>query len=250
LEYELLDGNMDELDHWRICDELSVVEAATLLMGEDPSSPRSRSTPVNERSPRWTATFTALTRAILSKRLRGNIRRRAWARGWDEEPGEGEKFTQNAQLFPDQDEFPDDAHNEVRGIIYRAEPDWDLTTVRVDDVREWLASKEIKSEFFFPKENDSANVPDTGLPSFLDSRHPNFSAKLATAIAAWQAVTDNPQLVRAKSVKAALMRWLRDSAQKLRLTNKDGSVNEQAIEDIAKVANWDPKGGAPKIPGK
>jgi hypothetical protein len=59
-----------------------------------------------------------------------------------------------------------------------------------------------------------------------------------------QAITDDPKLMRAKSVKAALTRWLRDNARKLRLTKKGGSVNELAIEEIAKVANWDPKGGA------
>ena len=112
-------------------------------------------------SPRWTATLTAIKYAVLSKRLRAKIRRRAWERGWDEEPGEGEKLIQDAQLFPDQGEFPNEAHGpRLRGIIYRAEPDWDLTTVRVDDLREWLASRGVKSGFFFPNGNDSASVLD------------------------------------------------------------------------------------------
>jgi hypothetical protein len=28
---------MDPLDYWRLCDELSVVQAALLIVGEDPS---------------------------------------------------------------------------------------------------------------------------------------------------------------------------------------------------------------------
>jgi Fe-S-cluster formation regulator IscX/YfhJ len=242
---------MDELDHWKICEELSVVEAATLSVGEDPSLPRSRRTHVKERSPRWTATFTALKRAVLSKRLRAKIRHKAWIRGWNEEPGEGEKSTKKVELFQEQDEFTKEADiARLAEIIYWAEPDWDLTTVRVDDLREWFASQGVKSGFFFRKENDSASVLDPRLPIFLDSRHPNYSAKLAAAVTAWQAVSDDPKLRAAKSVKAALTRWLRDNAGKLGLTNKSGSVNEQAIEEIAKVANWEPQGGAPKTPGK
>jgi hypothetical protein len=33
---------MESLDYWRICDELSVIQAATLLVGGDPSSDASR----------------------------------------------------------------------------------------------------------------------------------------------------------------------------------------------------------------
>jgi hypothetical protein len=243
--------NMNELDHWKICEDLSVNQAALLIVGSDPSVQSPETMQTSERFPVWSATLTALNHAILGKRLPATIRRRAWARGWDEEAGEGEKLIQDAQLFPDQDEFPDEAHGpRLRGIIYRAEPDWDLTTVRVDDLRKWLASRGVKSGFFFSDENDNAKVVDPGLPNFLDSGHPNYSAKLAAAIAAWQAVTDDPKLLRAKSVKAALTRWLRENAKKMCLTKKGGSVNEQAIEEIAKVANWDPKGGAPKTPGK
>jgi hypothetical protein len=33
------------------------------------------------------------------------------------------------------------------------------------------------------------------------------------------------------------------------LTKEDGSPNEQGIDDVAKIANWDTRGGAPKTPG-
>jgi hypothetical protein len=242
---------MNGLGHWRISEELSVLDAVALILGIDPSSMNLESGSASDRPPGWEAALKALKYAVLGKRIPAKIRRRAWSRGWDEEPGEAEEFTKKAGLFPDQDEFPDAARYEIlRGIIFRADPDWSLTTVRVDDLREWLAGRGVTSEFFFP---ETANIPsaiDPGNPNFLDSDHPNFSPKLAAAVAAWQAVTGNPNLRRAKSVKTALGLWLRENAKKFRLTNKVGKVNEQALEESVKVANWDPKGGAPKTPGE
>src|SRR5262249_8679108 len=44
--------------------------------------------------------------------------------------------------------------------------------------------------------------------------------------------------------------WLRQHANEFGLTKEDGNPNEQGIEDAAKIANWDTKGGAPKTPGQ
>jgi len=43
--------------------------------------------------------------------------------------------------------------------------------------------------------------------------------------------------------------WLRQHANEFGLTKEDGNPNEQGIEEVAKIANWDTKGGAPKTPG-
>jgi hypothetical protein len=37
-------------------------------------------------------------------------------------------------------------------------------------------------------------------------------------------------------------------ANEFGLTKEDGNPNEQGIEEVAKIANWDTKGGAPKTP--
>lgn len=84
----------------------------------------------------------------------------------------------------------------------------------------------------------------------LNRDHAHFSLKLAAAIEAWRAVSTHPEAFRGKSVKQALMEWLRRNAEKFDLIKSDGSPNEQGIEEIAKIANWDTKGGAPKTPGK
>ena len=73
---------------------------------------------------------------------------------------------------------------------------------------------------------------------------------MAAAIEAWKAVSANAELRRGKSVKQALNVWLRQQANEFGLTKEDGNPNEQGIEDVAKIANWDTRGGAPKTPGR
>jgi hypothetical protein len=111
----------------------------------------------------------------------------------------------------------------------------------VEDLRTWLRLRGINTGFFFPS-------PEAE-PDYLSASHPNYSAKLAAAIEAWKAVSANAELRRGKSVKQALIVWLRQHANEFGLTKDDGNPNEQGIEDVAKIANWDTKGGAPKTPG-
>ena len=39
------------------------------------------------------------------------------------------------------------------------------------------------------------------------------------------------------------------NADQFGLIKEDGTSNKQGIEEIAKIANWNIKGGAPKTPG-
>jgi hypothetical protein len=116
----------------------------------------------------------------------------------------------------------------------------DQATVAVDDLRRWLTSRGLKPQFFFPEAKSG--------PDYLSKDHFNYSPKLAAAICAWMAVSGDPELRRGKSVKQALDVWLRQHANEFGLTKEDGNPNEQGIQEIAKIANWDPKGGAPKTP--
>jgi hypothetical protein len=115
------------------------------------------------------------------------------------------------------------------------------TRVKVEDLKEWLASRGFKSGFFFPEAVD--------LPDFLDRKHACYSPKLAAAVEAWRDVGANPELIKGKTVKQALLTWLRKNAGRFGLTKDDGNPNEQGIEEIAKISNWDTRGGAPKTPG-
>jgi len=142
-------------------------------------------------------------------------------------------------LFQEQSELHEETeHGVPREIIYRVEPDWDLTTIRVDDLKKWLEGRGFKTGFFFPLATD--------IPDFLDPHNDCYAPKLAAAIGAWQAVSSDSGLMRSKTVKQAMIVWLRRNADKYGLTKDDGNPNDQGIEEVAKIANWKPKGGAPK----
>ena len=111
----------------------------------------------------------------------------------------------------------------------------------VDDLRAWLKAHNIKTGFFFPATEAE--------PTYLSKSHLSYSAKLVAAIEAWKAVVSDPGLRRGKTVKQALVIWLRQHANEFGLTRDDGNPNEQGIDEVAKVANWDIKGGAPSTPG-
>lgn len=221
---------VDPLDFWRLCDELSVIQAALLIIGENPAESQEYvlGWEPHNRPGGFDAAFAALSHAVQGGRLRAIIRRRM-----DGPPDwiENRNIEERAVADP-----------EGTSINHRRIPAWDLTTIKVDDLRSWLRERGIKTGFFFPQDVASAD--------YLNATHEHYSPKLAAAINAWEAVTRDPSLLRGKTVKQGLLVWLRRNADKYSLTKEDGSPNEQGIEEVSKIANWDFKGGAPKTPGE
>lgn len=107
----------------------------------------------------------------------------------------------------------------------------------VSSLKSWFAKRGARPSFFFP---DAIDAPD-----YLNPDHPRYAAKLAAAVNAWLNVVE----VHGTSPKQALMRWLRENASRFGLTDSEGLPIAKGIDDIASVANWNPKGGAPKTPG-
>ena len=60
---------------------------------------------------------------------------------------------------------------------------------------------------------------------------------------------EDQDLHKGKTPKQALDKWLRLNASQFNLSDDDGKPNEQGIQECAKVANWQDKGGAPKTLG-
>lgn len=236
---------MEGLDYWRLCDEVSVVQAALLLLGRDPGEGGAsvEDWAPHEQPTGYEAVKSAIRNAILGKRLPATIRRSAWERGWDEEPGDGEGRARLASMLidnmADRESFQANARSIAsRGVIYRTEPNWHLTTIHVEHLREWLMSRGIHTGFFFPTAIDE--------PNYLDPKNPRYAPKLAAAVKAWRAVTDPG----GRHPKQALMKWLREHAADFGLSDEEGKPNETGIEEVAKVANWRPGGGAAKTPGE
>ena len=117
--------------------------------------------------------------------------------------------------------------------------DLQATNIQVEDLCTWLTDRGINSGFFF------ADNPDR--PNYLNPTHPRYAPKLAAAVKAWLA-TEDEETIKGKTAKQALIKWLREHAAEYKLSDGEGKPNETGIEECAKVANWQEKGGAPKTP--
>jgi len=203
---------MEGLDFWGLCDELSIVQAALLIAGRDPSTDASyiEGWDAEKRPVGYEAAKTAISNSLR----RGAI---------------------SGKLIPI---YEHDINGNECGTV---EDSIDLakSRIEVESLRTWLAGRGLKTGFFFPEPR--------ALQEYLDPTHPRYAPKLAAAVLAWQA-TGNEAL-SGKSPKQALLKWLREHAAEFDLTDDDGKPNETGIEEAAKVANWQPTGGAPKTPG-
>jgi len=236
--------NLETIDPlWSIADPLTVRQAAALIAGRDPNAVRFDSfddgwfedqagCPDCEGAVRVRTAFTVLINAINAGKLKATFRRDAHLQGWDEFPNRGEGIR---SLYEDDGAIRQDREPTV---IYCESPNWGKTTVDRQDLISWLESKGINTGFFFPM------APDA--PDYLDPKNPRYAPKLAAAVRAWQAVTDP----NGKHPKQALAKWLREHAAEFGLTDNDGRPNDTGIEEVSKVANWQPGGGAPKTPGQ
>lgn len=202
------------LDWWRLCDELSVIQAALLIAGCDPSSD---ATYVEGwEAYKWPAGYAAAKTAISNALRRGAIA---------------------GQLVPIYEAGADgDTRKSVDESI-----DIENSRIEVESLRRWLAGRGLKTGFFFPEEHDFAD--------YLDREHARYAPKLAAAVEAWRAM-ENEAAITGKTPKQVLMKWLREHAAEFGLADEEGKPNELGIEEVAKVANWQPKGGAPKTPGQ
>lgn len=202
------EDQLSSLDFWRLNDALTVVQAALLLAGIDPSE-----NGIGEYVEGWTPERQPQIYRSAKAALEQAIRRSM------------------LDAHVEYDENPNVMYGVSNGPIV-----WSSTTILVSDLKEWLARKGIQSGFFFPSAREEAE--------YLDPYHPRYAPKLAAAIHAWQAVKEPI----GKTPKTALMKWLRENAARFDLTDVEGKPNENGIEECAKVANWEMKGGAPKTP--
>ena len=194
---------MDGIDYWRMADELTVIQAALLVCGYDPTVLQDEvKNSYKDLPDGYEAIKHSLKSAISTKKITA-------------------KETQ--------------AFNDYDGEYYI---DDDLAMIDVDDLKKWLLSKGVREHFFF--------FPIEPEGEFLSKNHPRYAPKLAAAVRAWQAL-DGKEM-RGTTPKKAIMKWLRLHATEYELTDDEGKPLESAIQEIGKIANWNPKGGAPSTP--
>ncbi len=198
----------DSLDYWRLCEELTVVQAALLVVGCNPSVDAGycESWSYQDRPEGYEAAKAAISTALRNGMIVG-------------------------ELVPIYE--TDINGNQCGAIEYSI--DVAVSHVNVQSLCTWLSSRGFKRGFFFP------NLVSLD-PDYLDPSHPRYAPKLAAAVRAWLAVTDSGK----KSPKQALEKWLRINASIFGLVDDEGNPINQAIEDCSKVANWKQTGGAPK----
>jgi hypothetical protein len=205
---------MEDLDYWHWCEDLSIIEAALLAVGIDPSSDigsNCMNWDLSERPKGFEAAKTAIFNAFCRNIIEGVV-------------------------VPERDTGINGSSFALSGTVSLH------SKVNVESLCKWLANKRIKPEFFFPNTTDATD--------FLDKKHPHYSSKLAAAISAWQAVSNGATYKNnGKTTKQNLINWLTSHAAGFSLIKENGEININAIENqVSIVANWDTSGGAPKTP--
>ena len=203
--------------YWRLSTSLTIRQAALLAIGIEPSSEAGACCEQRKEHER-PAGYEAVKRAIASAVRNGNVKGKI-----------------QAVLAHD---INGNECGEVTGST-----DFDLSEVDFESLVKFFAWRNIRPPFFFP-DQDSGET--SGIPDYLNPEHPRYSAKLAAAVSAWEAVTD-PE---GRHPKQALEKWLRENAGHFGLTNEQGNPIKQAMDECSAVANWMPGGGAPKTPSR
>lgn len=252
-------AKLSKLDFWRLADDLSVVNAAILICGEDPSDwtndQDGNRVQLTWQHDGYDAAFAALRGAVLANKLPANVKHsmRAGRTGFaepdcyyeiTEQPHEeqisydlliarnaksgGYNTAVDGQTLLN---FTLDTLRSERLLYICKEPNWEQTMLDVTDIRNWLKSKDLFPEFFFPKGSSEG---------FRDENNDRYAPKLACAVAAWEAVK-HP--MKNKSVKQTLQYWIQSNGVKFGM-GENSVVSPTAAEEVAKIVNWNPKGGA------
>ena len=209
---------MDGVNLWQLCDQLTVIQAALLVLNIDPRGIEHtvEQTPAKERPPGYDAIKAAIMHGLHRLELRGTVVRLR-------SPYEGVPLEEVP--YCDGEPLTYDNFNVASSIV------------EVESLKAWLVTKKITSGFFFDKRSD--------IPGYLDPTNDHYSPKLAAAVKAWLALEGKK--VEGMPEKQALENWLTTHADEFNL--RDGSkLSKSGIKEAATVANWNTKGGAPKTP--
>jgi len=201
----------DELDYFRLVDDLSINEAAALIAGASPndvylddydgsSTWRIRDDIPNKK---FSAVATGLVRSVERGDIPAILVTGAKPRFW--------KSDSSADWQP------------------IGEIDQSRTTIHRDDIREWLKKRGFTHGFFFPS---SANAE---APYLVHGDH--YAPKLAACVMAWQAAHNDPSAH--KNPKSYMVDWLSKNAAGLGVT----ALSESSLDELAAVSNWEKSPG-------
>lgn len=208
---------MPEIDHekWKQYQQLTVDEAMNLISGFEPGTHRFCGVKESEMPPHAVPIYRALVRDFKEFKITMHI------------SGERVDWDSICRLV-----HPDEFYNPYSSW-------WATALLQVADIKDWLRRNSFPSNFF--------DTDSTHRPAYLDNTlEDGFSPKLAAAVLVWEHFYHEPDnILSGKTLKTQMKQWLTEKSTELGLLVK-GEPNGQGIEEIAKIANWKPEGGAPK----
>lgn len=264
--YDDFDNSNDGLEHWRWCEYLSVLEASMLVVGLSPSvyepaNPArlregefhrigtSNHTKNYFHSREFPPVFRAIYYAILNDELDCDFAHRArniptishGDMSFDECPEQNEDMISYDILIRSDakvtSNFEISEWEGGRRFYFTKEPDWERSTIKVNDLMEWMQNRGRRPVFFFPNNLASGDA-------FRDPAHEHFSTELDLAVSAWEALL--PKRKFPSGIKAAIEKWIEDNPKAWRGSEP---LSGAAKERIATLINWNKGGGAPKAGG-
>lgn len=237
----------DPFFYWRIATEVSVENAAILMVGGDPeetdpvhTGPYPEDYAYEKKTTGhkgFQSALNALTGAILAGDISVQVRYRPRKKDDSEacrtlELGSGGKEHSARFLSFENGRLKIG----VGTLSFVAEPDWAASMITVSDLRDWLRSKGIDQSVFFPSAA-SATFP------FQNPADERFAPELDFAVTAWRALKMEP--MGKQGSKRLIEQWLNAHSDEWR---GDGKVSASAKERIAIVINWR-RAGAMKSEG-
>lgn len=199
---------------WRVCDPLTVHDAAALLAGFEPNSVKfndsgaawfESETGFTDNQGAWTIQtyYKALVNAINDKKLKAKIRH-------DAEPRyEAGRDNLRERGYWDKEDVMEIKDWGDTSYVITTNPNWAKSTVSRSDLVAWLENAGIRTGFFFPAATDA--------PEYLDPKNARYAPKLAAAVRAWQSTAE----ITKGTPKQALSKWLREHAAEFKLVSAD-----------------------------
>lgn len=193
---------------WKLALQVSVVEAALLLIDIEPQGVSSaiENWSDDNKPNGYLAAREAIVSGLRHKTIDGDIRYREYR-------------DEHGNYEVDQDSV-----------------EYHTSRVTLFDLQIWLKGRRYFEGFLMESDERTAG--------FRDKKHPRYSAKLAAVVEAWEAYDEESN--EAGRPKQRLAKWLRLNAGRFGLTNDEGLPSETVVDALAKVANWGTSGGAPK----
>lgn len=195
-------------DLWLILSEVSVMEAALLIIGIEPQGVTQGLENMPDLSlPRG---YLAARGAVVSAIQKGEI------------PGELVDLT----FIDEHGGWETD----------RTRLDFGRSRVEMMPLRQWLHERGYRDTFL--------KLEPRGATGLRDPSNDRYSSKLAAVVAAWEEFADS--IAKTGTVKQKLEIWLRKNAARFDLLDDEGKPRDTIIRRLAQVANWSTSGGAPK----